>query len=281
MLLSEARFGELDAYLFGQGNHNEIYKKLGAHPAEDEKGNKGFYFAVWAPNALRVSVVGEFNEWGEKDGGCFMEKVGDIGVWDVFIPGIKVGDMYKFRIFAANGRILDKADPYGNWAELRPGTASRAADISDFKWTDSAWLKKRAKTDVHTNPMAVYEVHPGSWRKHEATDENPAGYYNYREFAEELADYVKSMGYTHVELMGIATMRLPPVMAHRWISNIWWIICITRASALFLTGFRLISRKMPVVWLSLTAPAAMSIWIPVRVSIPTGAPRSLTMVVRR
>ena len=133
-----------------------------------------------------------------------MEKVGDIGVWDVFIPGIKVGDMYKFRIFAANGRILDKADPYGNWAELRPGTASRAADISDFKWTDSAWLKKRAKTDVHTNPMAVYEVHPGSWRKHEATDENPAGYYNYREFAEELADYVKSMGYTHVELMGIA-----------------------------------------------------------------------------
>lgn len=204
MLLSEARFGELDAYLFGQGNHNEIYKKLGAHPAEDEKGNKGFYFAVWAPNALRVSVVGEFNEWGEKDGGCFMEKVGDIGVWDVFIPGIKIGDMYKFRIFAANGRILDKADPYGNWAELRPGTASRAADISDFKWTDSAWLKKRAKTDVHTNPMAVYEVHPGSWRKHEATDENPAGYYNYREFAEELADYVKSMGYTHVELMGIA-----------------------------------------------------------------------------
>ena len=204
MLLSEARFGELDAYLFGQGNHNEIYKKLGAHPAEDEKGNKGFYFAVWAPNALRVSVVGEFNEWGEKDGGCFMEKVGDIGVWDVFIPGIQVGDMYKFRIFAANGRILDKADPYGNWAELRPGTASRAADISDFKWTDSAWLKKRAKTDVHTNPMAVYEVHPGSWRKHEATDENPAGYYNYREFAEELADYVKSMGYTHVELMGIA-----------------------------------------------------------------------------
>ena len=204
MLLSEVRFGELDTYLFGQGNHNEIYKKLGAHPAEDEKGNKGFYFAVWAPNALHVSVIGDFNAWGEKDGGCFMAKVGDIGVWDVFIPGIKVGDLYKFRISTMDGRILDKADPYGNWAELRPGTASRAADISDFKWSDAAWLKKRAKTDVHTNPMAVYEVHPGSWKKHEATDENPAGYYNYREFAEELADYVKEMGYTHVELMGIA-----------------------------------------------------------------------------
>lgn len=204
MLLSEVRFGELDTYLFGQGNHNEIYKKLGAHPAEDDKGNKGFYFAVWAPNALRVSVIGEFNAWGEKDGGCFMTKVGEIGVWDVFIPGIKVGDMYKFRIFAMDGRILDKADPYGMWAELRPGTASRAVDISGYKWTDSSWMKKRAKSDVHTSPMAIYEVHPGSWRKHEATEENPAGYYNYREFAEELAEYVKSMGYTHVELMGIA-----------------------------------------------------------------------------
>lgn len=204
MLESEIRFGELDQYLFGQGNHNEIYKKLGAHPAETEKGEKGFHFAVWAPNALSVSVIGEFNDWGEKDGGNFMKKVGEIGVWETFIPGVKIGDMYKYRIAAMDGRILDKADPYGNWAELRPGTASRTADIEDFKWSDTTWMKKRAEFDVHTSPMAIYEVHPGSWRKHPATEEDPEGYYNYRELAVELADYVKDMGYTHVELMGIA-----------------------------------------------------------------------------
>ena len=204
MLESEIRFGELDQYLFGQGNHNEIYKKLGAHPAETEKGEKGFHFAVWAPNALSVSVIGEFNDWGEKDGGNFMKKVGEIGVWETFIPGVKIGDMYKYRIAAMDGRILDKADPYGNWAELRPGTASRTADIENFKWSDTTWMKKRTEFDVHTSPMAIYEVHPGSWRKHPATEENPEGYYNYRELAVELADYVKDMGYTHVELMGIA-----------------------------------------------------------------------------
>ena len=204
MLESEIRFGELDQYLFGQGNHNEIYKKLGAHPAETEKGEKGFHFAVWAPNALSVSVIGEFNDWGEKDGGNFMKKVGEIGVWETFIPGVKIGDMYKYRISAMDGRILDKADPYGNWAELRPGTASRTADIENFKWSDTIWMKKRAEFDVHTSPMAIYEVHPGSWRKHPATEEDPEGYYNYRELAVELADYVKDMGYTHIELMGIA-----------------------------------------------------------------------------
>ena len=204
MLESEIRFGELDQYLFGQGNHNEIYKKLGAHPAETEKGEKGFHFAVWAPNALSVSVIGEFNDWGEKDGGNFMKKVGEIGVWETFIPGVKIGDMYKYRIAAMDGRILDKADPYGNWVELRPGTASRTADIENFKWSDTTWMKKRAEFDVHTSPMAIYEVHPGSWRKHPATEEDPEGYYNYRELAVELADYVKDMGYTHVELMGIA-----------------------------------------------------------------------------
>ena len=204
MLESEIRFGELDQYLFGQGNHNEIYKKLGAHPAETEKGEKGFHFAVWAPNALSVSVIGEFNNWGEKDGGSFMKKVGEIGVWETFIPGVKVGDMYKYRISAMDGRILDKADPYGNWAELRPGTASRTADIENFKWSDAAWMKKRTEFDVHTSPMAIYEVHPGSWRKHPATEEDQEGYYNYRELAVELAEYVKDMGYTHVELMGIA-----------------------------------------------------------------------------
>ena len=204
MLESEIRFGELDQYLFGQGNHNDIYKKLGAHPAETEKGEKGFHFAVWAPNALSVSVIGEFNAWGEKDGGNFMKKVGEIGVWETFIPGVKIGDMYKYRISAMDGRILDKADPYGNWAELRPGTASRAADISNFKWSDATWMKKRTEFDVHTSPMAIYEVHPGSWRKHPATEEDPEGYYNYRELAVELAEYVKDMGYTHVELMGIA-----------------------------------------------------------------------------
>ena len=194
-------FGELDQYLFGQATHYDIYKKLGAHPTSQGR-KKGVYFAVWAPNAQEVSVVGDFNEW--TDGANPMTKTGPIGVWEVFVPGIGVGELYKFSIRTADGRVLYKADPYANWSELRPGTASRVADISNFTWSDSVWMEKRKETDPKQQALAIYEVHPGSWRKHPATEQDPNGFYGYREFAHALTEYVKRMGYTHVELMGIA-----------------------------------------------------------------------------
>ena len=203
MTLEEIRFGELDQYLFGQGTHYDIYKKLGAHLISGKGRKKGAYFAVWAPNAVGVSVFGEFNGWNE-DTAVPMEKVGPIGVWDVFVPKVTEGMLYRYMIHTMDGRTLYKSDPYGNWSELRPGNASRVADISRFTWSDSAWIQKREGFHVQTSPMSIYEVHPGSWKKHPATEEDPDGFYNYKEFAHELADYVKNMGYTHVELMGIA-----------------------------------------------------------------------------
>ncbi len=158
---------------------------------------------MWAPNAVEVSVFGEFNGWKE-DTAVPMEKVGPIGVWEVFVPKVTEGMLYRYMIHTMDGRTLYKSDPYGNWSELRPGNASRVADISRFIWSDSVWMKKREAFDVQTSPMSVYEVHPGSWKKHPVTEENPDGFYNYKEFAHELAAYVKNMGYTHVELMGIA-----------------------------------------------------------------------------
>ena len=202
MELKEVRIGELDQYLFGQGTHYDIYKKLGAHLATNE-GKKGVYFAVWAPHAAKVHVVGDFNEWEEREA-YEMTRVGEIGIYEIFVEGIGVGELYKFLITTSDGRKLYKADPYGNQAEFRPGTASRVTDISHLKWADARWLKAREKQNVDEIPMAIYEVHPGSWRKHPATEEDPDGFYNYREFAHELTEYVKDMGYTHVELMGIA-----------------------------------------------------------------------------
>ena len=157
---------------------------------------------MWAPNAAAVSIVGDFNEWDEN--ATPMERLEPLGIYQIFLTGIKVGDIYKYCVTAQDGKKTLKADPYGFQAELRPNNASAVADISDFKWHDSRWMKKREKFDDKKNPMFVYEVHPGSWKKHEQTEEDEDGFYNYREIAHELAAYVKDMGYTHVELMGIA-----------------------------------------------------------------------------
>ena len=192
---------EFDQYLFGQGTHYDLYNKLGAHPMTVD-GEEGVYFAVWAPNAAAVSIVGDFNEWDEN--ATPMERLEPLGIYQIFLTGIKVGDIYKYCVTAQDGKKTLKADPYGFQAELRPNNASVVADISDFKWHDSRWMKKREKFDDKKNPMFVYEVHPGSWKKHEQTEEDVDGFYNYREMAHELAKYVKDMGYTHVELMGIA-----------------------------------------------------------------------------
>ena len=192
---------EFDQYLFGQGTHYDLYNKLGAHPMTVD-GEEGVYFAVWAPNAAAVSIVGDFNEWDEN--ATPMERLEPLGIYQIFLTGIKVGDIYKYCVTAQDGKKTLKADPYGFQAELRPNNASVVADISDFKWHDSRWMKKRENFDDKKNPMFVYEVHPGSWKKHEQTEEDEDGFYNYREIAHELAAYVKDMGYTHVELMGIA-----------------------------------------------------------------------------
>ena len=190
--------GELDQYLLGQGNHYEIYKKLGAHLVGDGD-KKGTYFAVWAPNAQKVSVIGEFNDWDLT--ADVMERNDPVGIYTCFVEGAKENEMYKFCIETKKGELLYKADPYANYAELRPGTASRITDISKIKWTDKAWMDQRLKWDHKEKPMSIYEVHLGSWRKH---PEGEDGFYNYREFAKEIVKYVHDMGYTHIELMGIA-----------------------------------------------------------------------------
>ena len=197
--LQPYEIGELDQYLFGQGTHYEIYKKMGAHEVTKD-GVKGVYFAVWAPHAKRVSVIGEFNEW-DFDAN-YMERQEPMGIYTCFVPGVKEGELYKFCIEIQQGKRLFKADPFANYAERRPGTASRVTDISHFKWTDKAWMDARKEWDNKVNPMSIYEVHLGSWMRHPGREDE--GFYTYREFAVAIADYVKKMGYTHVELMGMA-----------------------------------------------------------------------------
>ncbi len=192
---------ELDQYLFGQGTHYDIYKKLGAHLTK-RNGKDGVYFAVWAPNAKAVYLTGNFNGWSETSHP--MKRLDPLGIYELFVPGIKKGEVYKYLIVAKNGDKNYKSDPFGNYCERRPANASIVTDITKFRWSDQEWMKKRESTDPNKSPMAIYEVHPGSWKKHPATEEDPSGFYNYRELAHALGDYVKDMGYTHVELMGIA-----------------------------------------------------------------------------
>ena len=196
--LQPYEIGELDHYLFGQGNHYEIYKKLGAH--EVTAGKKGVYFAVWAPHAKSVSVIGEFNGWDAA--ADRMERQEPLGIYTVFVPEAKDGQMYKYCIETQSGELIYKADPFANYADLRPGTASRITDMSHLKWTDDRWMESRKKWDNKENPLSIYEVHMGSWMRHPGREDE--GFYTYREFAEAITKYVKKMGYTHVELMGIA-----------------------------------------------------------------------------
>ena len=191
--------GELDRYLFGEGRHYQLYHKLGAHPYT-YRGQDGYYFAVWAPHAAAVSLVGDFNAWNPD--ATPMKPVADSGIYELFVPGLGVGQLYKFAITTHTGTILFKADPYAFSAEYRPGTASVTADIRGFKWNDSKWMESRAGTDPVKAPISIYEVHLGSWKKKNRPERD--GYYTYMEAAHELADYVLEMGYTHVELMGIA-----------------------------------------------------------------------------
>lgn len=215
---------EKELKLFDAGNNYDIYRYLGAHPVSvtgygenaviswgGEKAAKkrssevkGTHFAVWAPNALRVSVVGNFNQW---DGRIHqMRRLGDSGIFSLFVPEVGCGELYKFEIKMNARTIVLKSDPYGFRSEVRPMNASIVTDLSKYMWKDSAWLSKRAKSDYKREAMSVYEVHLGSWKRAEMEDGKYTGFMNYREIAPELAGYVKKMGYTHVELM--------PVMEH-------------------------------------------------------------------
>ena len=189
---------ETDAYLFGNGTHYDIYRKLGAHPSV-ENGEKGYFFAVWAPNAKAVHVIGTFSDWNEEK--YPMNKLNDGGIWTLFIPGIKAGELYKYCIKAADGTSIYKADPFANAAELRPGTASKTADITGFHWSDGRWMNKRGKKSANQQPLAIYECHIGSWMKH---PDGGDGFYNYREFADRIVEYLKDLKYTHIELIGIS-----------------------------------------------------------------------------
>ena len=190
---------EVDRYLFNNGRHYEIFEKMGAHPKK-YKGKNGMYFAVWAPHAEQIGVVGDFNSWDPEANA--MKPLADSGIWEAFVPGIAAGELYKYAITTKSGKILFKADPYAFSAEYRPGIASVTADLSNFQWGDDAWMDKRGSTDPMNAPMSIYEVHLGSWRRKNRPEKD--GCYTYVEAARELADYVTDMGYTHVELMGIA-----------------------------------------------------------------------------
>ncbi len=197
-----SNFTELDSYLFGQATHYDIFRKLGAHQAVVD-GVEGVVFDVWAPHAAAVSVVGDFNGWNEN--AHVMERVapGEMGVYEAFVPEAKEGQLYKYLIYTKSGERLYKADPYATTSELRPETASKIFFVEGYKWTDNAWMKKREdKKPYYEKPMSIYEVHPGSWKRHPGREDD--GFYSYKEFAKALADYVTDMGYTHVELMGIS-----------------------------------------------------------------------------
>lgn len=187
--------GDIDEYLFAQGNHREIYKKLGAHPMEID-GVKGVGFAVWAPNAKRVSVVGSFNNWDGRIN--VMRKHISCGIWDIFMPDLVEGEYYKFEIKTQDDHILSKADPIGTYAEIRPKTASIVFDINHYQWNDAEWMNYREHSNTYDKPMSIYEVHLGSWRR-----KGPDGseFLTYREFADRLVPYVRNMGFTHVEFL--------------------------------------------------------------------------------
>ncbi len=198
----DSQITDFDTYLFAEGKHYDVYEKFGAHPMTID-GVKGTYFAVWAPHARRVSVVGDFNMW---DGALNpMQMMQTSGIYELFIPDVAPGAVYKYQILTRNGEILYKADPYGNQCQVRPDNANVVADLTGYKWKDIGWIDNRKKQTRETElkkPMAIYECHLGSWKK--KIEDSDFGFYTYRELAKMLCDYVKKMGYTHVELMGIA-----------------------------------------------------------------------------
>ena len=187
--------GDLDLHLMGEGTHWRLYEKLGAHPRVVD-GEAGVSFAVWAPNARGVSLIGDFNHWSRRSHP--LRSLGPTGVWELFVPGLAPGERYKYAIRGADGVEQEKADPFAFASELRPRTASVVADIHGHAWGDAAWLAERREATPHRRPMSIYEVHLGSWRRHA-----DGSWLSYRELADELVPYVASHGFTHLELLPV------------------------------------------------------------------------------
>ena len=199
-------FSDFDLYLFGQGKNYRIYEKMGAH-VRTVNGVTGVHFAVWAPNALAVSVIGDFNNW-QRGANPMHLRHQDLGVWECFVPGVKPGALYKYAIYSRfNNYAVEKTDPYGFATELRPRTASIVVDIHQHGWSDTTWMQQRAKHQELSSPIAIYEVHLGSWRhapeRHVEGNPEEDRYLTYRELAHSLAPYVKDLGFTHIELLPI------------------------------------------------------------------------------
>ncbi|MCL0032596.1 1,4-alpha-glucan branching protein GlgB [Peptococcaceae bacterium] len=195
MILSN--FSDYDLYLFHEGTNFHSYNMLGAHLTE-QRGIKGVRFAVWAPNAKEVRVVGDFNSWNGKDH-C-MTKVKSSGIWSIFIPGLKEGDLYKYEIVTRHNEVLLKCDPYGFYAECRPKTASVVfSSLRNYEWNDDKWFERKRLESIYEQPVLIYEVHLGSWRRKSNNE-----FYSYKELADELIDYVVQMGYTHIEILPLA-----------------------------------------------------------------------------
>ena len=191
----QSNTSDLPVYLFKQGNNCEAYRYFGAH-LETRVGESGVVFRVWAPHAVAISVVGDFNSW--KPGSHPMHKVDGDSVWELFIPGMKEYDVYKYCVTTRAGDLVYKADPYAFHAETRPSNGSKVYDLSGFAWHDAAWQTAQKKADVINGPMNIYEMHAGSWKMKEGGKP-----YNYSELADELIPYIKDMGYTHVELLPV------------------------------------------------------------------------------
>ena len=189
---------DYDKYLFGAGNHYEIYNKLGANICEIN-GTEGVSFAVWAPNAKSVSIIGSFNYWDGRS--AQMRMLGNSGIWEIFIPGAAEFDRYKFRIKDRNNNVTDKSDPYGFYMEKRPQNASIVYDLGVYRWKDAKWIKQRETSDPYRSPMNIYEVQLGSWMR---VPEEEDRFLTYRELADKLVKYVKKMGYTHIELLPVS-----------------------------------------------------------------------------
>ena len=189
---------DLDLHLFNEGSHDRIYERLGAHRITVD-GVTGINFAVWAPNAKSVSVVGNFNQWIDKKHP--MQKRIPSGIWELFIPGLEYGEIYKFKLVNCFGQVEEKSDPYGFYSEVPPRTASVVSDLDSFQWTDDQWMKRRSESNPLEEPISVYELHLGSW-KQDGSREN--GWKNYRELAHEIVEYCQNLGFTHIELMPVS-----------------------------------------------------------------------------
>ena len=281
--------GPLDDHLLIEGTHRQLYKRLGAQLTTHE-GVDGVLFALWAPNARRVSVVGDFNQWDGRR--CQMRKRFDSGMWEIFIPGLGVGAVYKYEIISRAGVLMPlKADPFGFESELRPSTASVVADTKDFEWSDAAYMAKRRQGEPRRKPMTIYECHLGSWRRGE-----DGGFLTYDELADQLVPYVADLGFTHIELLPISEHPLDEFVglsAHRplradpalWRTGRGLRVSSTRrmrrGSASSSTGRPPTSPPTLTAWRGSTASRSTSTATRARDSIPTGTPQSTISAARR